>query len=138
MLAQGPSAMFSPYAQPDGAPGIDAGGRPGPVFTKAGAGLGETIFAQLKAQVATAATKKRRTIIAAWSRGSRERITHMLRENDVPVEPVDSWADALRQPPKTATLLTLALERGFVTDEIAVIGRAGPARRAHRPPAPAP
>ena len=73
MLAKGPSAMFSPYGQPDGAPGIDAGGRPGPVFTKAGAGIGETIFAQLKANVAAAAGHGRRTVIAAWTPPRRRR-----------------------------------------------------------------
>ena len=122
LLSLGASAMFSPYSQPDGAPGLDAGGRPGPVFTKAGGGIGETIFAQLKAQVGTAATQKRRTVIAAWTRGSRERITHLLRENYVPVEPVASWADALRLPPKTPAIITLGLERGFVAGNVAVIG----------------
>ena len=61
-------------------------------------------------------------MIAAWTRGSRERITHLLRENYVPVEPVESWADALRQPPKTPAIITLGLERGFVAGDIAVIG----------------
>ncbi|MDT7952542.1 MAG: transcription-repair coupling factor [Acetobacteraceae bacterium] len=122
MLAMGPSAIFSPFAQPDGAPGLDAGGRPGPLFTKAGAGVGETVFAQLKAQVTGAASQKRRTVIAAWTRGSRERITHLLREHYIPVEPVESWAEALRQPPKTPAIITLGLERGFVAGDIAVIG----------------
>ncbi len=138
MLAMGPSTIFSPYAQPEGAPGIDAGGRPGPVFTKAGAGVGETMFTQLKALVTGAASKKRRTVIAAWTRGSRERITHLLRENYIPVDPVDSWADAVRQPPKTPAIITLGLERGFIAGDVARPRRAGPARRAHQPPTPPP
>ena len=122
MISAGPTAIFSPYAQPDGAPGIDAGGRSGPVFTKAGAGVGETMVSQLKANVAGSAGQKRRTVIAAWSRGSRERIAHLLRENDLSVEPVESWADALRQPHKTPAIITLGLERGFVAGDVAVIG----------------
>ncbi len=122
MLAMGPSMIFSPYGKPDGAIGIDAGGRPGAVFTKAGAGLGETVFAQLKSNIAEAAAKKRRTVIAAWTRGSRERITHLLRENFIVVEPVDTWADAQKLPLKTAAILTLGLERGFSAADLAVIG----------------
>ena len=122
MLAMGPSAIFSPYAQPEGAPGLDAGGRPGPVFTKAGAGVGEGLFAQIKAQVSAAASAKRRTVIAAWTRGSRERITALLRDNYIPVEPVESWAEALRQPAKTPAVMVLGLERGFIAGDVGVIG----------------
>ncbi len=93
MLAMGPSMMFSPYGKPDGATGVDAGGRPGTVFTKAGAGVGETVFGQLKAQAGAAAAQGRRTVVAAWTRGSRERIAHLLRENAIPVEQAESWAE---------------------------------------------
>ena len=121
-LQMGPSLIFSPYGKPDGADGIDAGGRPGTVFTKAGAGVGETLFGQLKAHIAAAAQQKRRTIIAAWTRGSRERITHLLRENAIPVEPADSYADAARLPLKTPAVIALGLERGFIAPDLAVIG----------------
>ncbi len=100
MLAMGPSMMFSPYGKPDGATGVDAGGRPGPVFTKAGAGVGETVFAQLKSQLnSQVGASKRRTAIAAWTRGSRERIVHLLRENGIAAEAADTWAEARRLPP---------------------------------------
>ncbi|MBU6499777.1 MAG: transcription-repair coupling factor, partial [Rhodospirillales bacterium] len=36
MLVGAPQFVFSPFARPDGADGIEAGGRPGPVFTQAG------------------------------------------------------------------------------------------------------
>ncbi len=119
-LAMGPSMIFSPYGKPDGAEGPDAGGRPGPVFTKAGAGIGETVFAQLKANVAANAAQRRRTVIAAWTRGSRERVTHLLRENFIPVEPVEAWTDVQKLPAKTAGIITLGLERGFVAASGAV------------------
>ena len=122
MLAMGPTMIFTPYGKPDGAQGIDAGGRPGPIFTKTGTGVGETLFGQLKAQIAAAAKQNRRTIIAAWTRGSRERIAHLLREHFIAVEPVEAWADARALPLKTAAILTLGLERGFVAPDLAVVG----------------
>ena len=121
-LAMGPSLIFSPYGKPDGADGFDAGARPGPVFTKAGSGVGETVFAQLKSQISGNASQRRRTIVAAWTRGSRERVAHLLRENFIPVEPADTWVDAQRLPPKTPAVITLGLERGFVAGDLAVIG----------------
>ena len=47
MLAKGPVMLFSPYGRADGADGVDAGGRPGTMFTKAGAATGENVFRQL-------------------------------------------------------------------------------------------
>ena len=86
LVEGGPTVMFSPYGKPDGAAGIDAGGRPGALFTKAGAGASGNAFQQLKEQAANLATQKRRTVIAAWSKGARERLLHLLRENGVRAE----------------------------------------------------
>ncbi len=35
MLAGGPLFAFSPFGRPDGAVGVDGGGRPGPIFAQA-------------------------------------------------------------------------------------------------------
>ena len=113
---------FSPYGRPDGAEGLDAGGRPGPLFTKSGANAADTVFAQLKAQAKSVAQQGRRTIVAAWTRGSRERLAHLLRENAIPVDPAETWADCLKLPPKTLAVVTLPLERGFVSEQAALIG----------------
>ncbi len=120
-LAGGPSMLFSPYGKPDGAAGVDAGGRPGTVFTKAGAATGENIFVQLKAQAAAWAGQGRRTIVAAWTRGSRERLAHLLRENGFATEQVDSWRDAKALPVRTVGVITLGLERGFVAASTSVV-----------------
>ena len=126
MLAMGPSMIFSPYGKPDGAEGVDAGGRPGTVFTKAGAGVGENVFQQLKAQASVAAAQNRRTVVAAWTRGSRERISHLLRENGIAVEQADTWPEVRGLPVKTPAVVTLGLERGFIAGDLspsfAIIG----------------
>jgi transcription-repair coupling factor (superfamily II helicase) len=61
-------------------------------------------------------------IVAAWSAGSRERLALMLREHGIrDVKNVED-ADAARALPKgSVALAVLGLERGFVTDRLAVV-----------------
>ena len=112
------AVQFSPYGQADGAAGIDAGARPGTIFTKAGAATGTNVFQQLRDQVENS---PRRTIVAAWTRGSRERLSHLLRENGLRAEAADDWAAAEKLPPGMVGVITLGLERGFTTGTLALI-----------------
>ena len=122
LLAAGQAVQFTAYTQPDGAAGIDAGGRPGAIFTKAGAtGDGTTVFAQLRDSVTAWAGQGRRAVVAAWTRGSRERLAHLLRENGLRAEVVDSWTAAQAVPPGLVTVVTLGLERGFTTAGMALV-----------------
>ena len=122
ILAYGPLFAFTPYAKAEGAAGIDAGGRPGVVFTQAGAHANSTVFQQLAEQSATWAKSDRRTILAAWTRGSRERMANLLRENGLKSQQAESWYNARRGPKDTIMLVTLGLERGFVADHVAIVG----------------
>ena len=121
MLEAGPTLAFSPYGKPDGAGGVEAGGRPGALFTKAGAGASGTAFQQLKEQSANWARQKRRTVVAAWSRGARERLLHVLRENGVKAEPAESWKAAQDLPLNVAAIVALGLERGFVAGGFGIV-----------------
>src|SRR5690606_34851489 len=79
MLAGGPLLKFTPYARPEGAEGIDAGGHPGPLFTDIRAS-GQNVFAAYAEHARAAVQAKRRPIVAAWTRGSRDRLGNLLRE----------------------------------------------------------
>ncbi len=118
MLAQSPQFQFDPFARPEGAAGIDGGGRPGPIFAQAADGPGVNVFAQLGAQAERWAREGRRLVIAGWTRGSCERLGNLLREHSVKVTPVDDWADAQKQP---ASLVLLGIERGFVAEGVAFV-----------------
>jgi transcription-repair coupling factor (superfamily II helicase) len=127
MLAFGPVAAFSPFARPDGAGGVDGGGRPGPVFAQntglSGGGPGINVFDQLRAQADRWAAEGRRIVIAAWTRGSRERLEHLLREHgfrDVAQE--DDYVAVRRKPAGSVSLITLGVERGFVAERLALVG----------------
>ncbi|MBN8875146.1 MAG: transcription-repair coupling factor [Rhodospirillales bacterium] len=123
MLAMGPLLAFSPFTRPEGAQGVDGGGRPGPVFAQSGGGPGVNVFEQLGAQVERWTAESRRIVIAAWTRGSRERIANLLREHgfkDIAAE--EGWAQVRRKPTGSVSLVTLGIERGFVADKLAVVG----------------
>jgi transcription-repair coupling factor (superfamily II helicase) len=117
-----PAFAFSPYGKSDGAQGIDAGGRPGVIFTQSGAGASADVFKQLSAQAKSWAAQKRRTYIAAWSRGSSARIAALLRENAIKAEEAADWRIARRLYPDVIGIVTLGLERGFVAEDFAIVG----------------
>ena len=127
MLARIEVTDFSPYAQPDGAPGIDAGARPGAIFAtqaQRGAETGRNVFDLLATQSRdwATATRPRRTIVAAWSRGSRERLAALCREHDLRAEQCETWSDARRLDPKRGIgLVTLGIDRGLVVEDFALV-----------------
>ena len=123
MLAPGPLLAFSPFAKPDGAEGIEGGGRPGPVYAQRSGGPGAGVFDQLREQAERWASEGRRLVIAAWTAGSRDRLAHLLREHgfrDVAQE--EGWAAVRRKPAGAVSIVTLGVERGFVADRIALVG----------------
>ncbi|HVZ10083.1 transcription-repair coupling factor [Rhodopila sp.] len=128
MLSFGPLLAFTPFVRPDGAGGVDGGGRPGPVFAQSGGlgsagGPGITVFDQLRAQAERWAAEGRRLVIAAWTRGSRARLANLLGEHgfqDVAQE--DDWATIRRKPAGAISLIVLGVERGFVAERLALVG----------------
>jgi transcription-repair coupling factor (superfamily II helicase) len=117
-LRRGPAFVFTPFAKPDGAEGVDIGGRPGPIL--AGQPLAAFDgFADLRRGWAASG---RTIIVAAWSAGSRERLALMLREHGVrDLKTVESADDARALPKGSVALAVLGLERGFIMDRLAVV-----------------
>ena len=113
MLAGVPTFAFAPFARPDGGVGVVGGGRPAPILAQANA----PVFDQLRTLADRWAGEGRRLMVAAWTRGSRERIAHVLREHGFSAEAADDWRAVGRIAPGTAALVTLGLERGFVADD---------------------
>ncbi len=118
MLAGHTVFAFSPFGRPDDAAGIDGGGRPAPVFSHV---AGTDVFAaQLRPQADRWVGEGRRLVIAAWTRGSRERLGHLLREHGFRAEAADDLTALESLPAGVAGLVTLGLERGFVAEKLAV------------------
>ena len=136
MLAGGPLFAFSPFAKPDGAVGVDGGGRPGPVFFQGGGGPGTNVFDQLRGQAERWSGEGRRIVVAAWTRGSRERLANLLREHGFK----DAGAGGrLGGDPPQAGGVGVAGHAGrgarLRRRPAGPGGRAGPAGRAHQPAA---
>ena len=83
----------------------------------------------------------KRVIIALWSEGARERMSHVLADHGLAnLTPVGSWQEALTLPKPQVALAVLGLESGFETADAAVIGEQDilgdrlvrPRRAAHR------
>ena len=122
MLSMGPLFQFSPYSKDDAATGIDGGGRPGALFTQAGAHANPEVFKQLADQFTSWQAQRRRTVVAAWTRGSRERLANLLRENGLRAHVAETWQKVRVAPRDHIVLVTLGLERGFVADDLGFVG----------------
>ena len=123
-LGRYPTGHLSPFAAPEGGVvAIDAGGRPGWDFTDARVQEGVNVFDVLKKHIAEQQAQGRCVIIAAYTEGSRDRLSVVLAEHGVGgAAPVTRWGEAANLPPSTVVLAVLGLERGFVAPGLAVIG----------------
>ena len=126
MLSFGPVMAFTPFARPDGAGGVDGGGHVGPVFAQSGpwtgGGPGINVFSQLRVQVDRWTAEGRRIVVAGWTRGSRERLTNLLREHgfaDALQE--DDYATIRRKPAGAVSVVVLGIERGFTAERLALV-----------------
>ena len=118
MLGASPVVGFTPFSKPDAGPAADAAGRPGPIFAQTQGGPGINVFDQLQAQAKRWQGEGRRLLVAAWTRGSRERIVNLLREHGFPLVAADDWTAAQGM---AASVVVLGLERGFVAEGLAVV-----------------
>jgi len=123
MLAPHAVMRFSPFARGEGAEAgtVEAGARPGRQFSDVRA-AGANVFDALAEHAGILSGQGRRVIIAAWTAGSRERLGHLLAEHGLSgTQAVADVAAAGALPPGTVALAVLGLERGFVSDTLAVI-----------------
>ncbi|WP_237214572.1 transcription-repair coupling factor [Falsiroseomonas oryziterrae] len=114
MLAEATVMRFVPFAPASDLPGVvDAGGRPGRLFSDARA-EGKNVFAAYGEHAKAMVARGHRPVLAAWTRGSRERLANLLRENGIACEPVEDIRAAQRLAPGVVALATVGIERGFL------------------------
>ncbi len=117
-LARAPCFGFTPFSKPEGAEGIDFGGRAGPILAGQPLAAFEG-FSDLRTRWAASG---RTIIVAGWSAGSRERLALMLREHGMrDVKNIESADEARALPKGSIGLAVLGIERGFITDKLAVV-----------------
>jgi transcription-repair coupling factor (superfamily II helicase) len=121
MLAGARAFRFSPFDAPAGGAGIDAGGRLGRLFNDVRA-EGRNVFVAFGEHATALARRGQRPVLAAWTRGSRERLANLLRENAINCETVDDFAALQKLPKGMVALAVLGVERGFAAPDIALVG----------------
>ncbi len=61
-------------------------------------------------------------VVAAWTRGSRERLANLLRENGLRAHVAETWQKVRVAPRDHIVLVTLGVERGFLADDLGLVG----------------
>ncbi|MCF3945598.1 transcription-repair coupling factor [Acidiphilium iwatense] len=119
ILVQRQATGFSPFAKPDGAAGVEAGGRPGAILAQGPAGA--SVFDEFRLLAARWREAGRRVVLAAWSAGSRDRLAALLRDHGMRSIPIDNAREARIAKGDAVLLAVLGLERGFVADDLAIV-----------------
>ena len=110
------------YAAPDVGGFDDAGGRPGRDFADVRARPNENVFEAFIAHIKAEQEKGRRVVLAGTSAGSKARLSGALRDHGfTAVADVQTWAKAQAADKGLLAAIPLPLERGFVTDTMAII-----------------
>jgi len=116
-------AKLTPFAAPEGAADtIEIGTHAGHNFTAERSTPGTNVFEAVTRHVQTLQAAGKRTVIALWSEGSRERMAHVLAEHGLlNLKNVASWPPMLALPRPDIGLAVLGIEAGFETADTAVI-----------------
>ena len=119
-----PLARLTPFEAPPGAATvIDCGGRVGRDFAPERQDENINVFEAAVSHVRALRDEGLRVIVAGWSDGSRERLSHVLAEHGLkPIELVSSFVQAKSVRAGALPLAVIALEHGFVSADLAILG----------------
>jgi len=128
LLAARPVGAFWPFSGVEGATSdaaiVDAGGRPGRDFADLRAQTGVNLYDAVATHLGEEIKAGRRSIVAAWSAGSADRLGAVLREHGLEgrLIAVPGWTEANKLAPSQIALAALGLEHGFTAPGLAVVG----------------
>jgi transcription-repair coupling factor (superfamily II helicase) len=123
LLDDSPLARLTPFSVPEGgAASIDINARQGRNFSAERAEPNANVFDALAKHVHALQAADKRVLIALWSEGARERMSHVLTDHGLAnLRNVNSWPQALSCGKHEIGLAVLGLESGFETADIAVV-----------------
>ncbi len=123
-LGKAPLARLSPFeATPGGANIIDCGARVGRDFAPERQDENVNVFDAAVKHIKALRDSGHRVIVAGWSDGSRERLSHVLAEHGLKsLELVSSYAQAKTARAGALPLAVIAMEHGFEAEDVAIIG----------------
>lgn len=114
---------FGQFRAPEGGhQAIEAGGVAGRDFAAERAQPDVDLFGALLSHVRDLQSQGRRVVVANYSAGTMDRTERLLATHEAgAVARVDSLNEAIVLPAETIALAVLPLERGFVTDTLAIL-----------------
>jgi transcription-repair coupling factor (superfamily II helicase) len=123
-LKRRPVARLQPFeAAPEASDVIDCGGRVGRDFAPERANENTNVFEAAVAHVRDLRAAGKTVVVAGWSDGSRERLSHVLAEHGLKsLELVSSYPQVRSARAGALPLAVVALEHGFEAPDLAVIG----------------
>ncbi|MEZ5855380.1 MAG: CarD family transcriptional regulator, partial [Hyphomicrobiaceae bacterium] len=100
----------------------DFSGRPGRSFAPERAAENTNLFEAAAQHIRALAQQGKRTIVAAWTPGARERLATLLTEHGLAgVKKIESYEEALTIPAAVPMLAVIGLEQGFETPDLAIV-----------------
>ena len=122
-LADAPLARLAPFEARDGADVVDCGGRVGRNFAPERQNENANVFDAAVAHIRDLRGRGLNVIVAGWSDGSRERLSHVLAEHGLKsIELVSSYHQAKTARAGALPLAVIALEQGFEAPDLAIVG----------------
>jgi transcription-repair coupling factor (superfamily II helicase) len=123
-LTKAPVARLNPFAAPPGAADIvDCGARIGRNFAPERQDENVNVFDAAVAHIRALREAGRRVIVAGWTDGSRERLSHVLSEHGLKsLELVSSYPQAKSTRAGALPLAVVAVEQGFEAADLVMIG----------------
>lgn len=126
-LASRAVGRLSPFAMPEQSsqPGIvrmDLGGRPGRDFAEARMKPDTNVFDAVSSHINDRHKAGKKVLVAAMSRGSLERLEHVMREHGITgLAAIRNWHELDGLGANVTALGVLDIERGFETDNLTVL-----------------
>ena len=114
--------QLSPFVPPDESRTVDAGGRLAHNFAAERQATDLNLFEAVVGVLKRERAAGRRTIIACWTEGSRDRMAQVLGDHGLEhPRMAENWRDAETTSAATTALVLLGLDTGFATDELFVL-----------------
>ncbi len=121
-LGEASAIQLSAFMHPDEARTEDAGGRLGHNFAAERQAADTNLFEAVVGHLRMASQKKKHTVIACWSDGSRDRMAQLLGDHGLRNPRIaENWRDAVTTSASISALVVLPLENGFETDDLIVL-----------------
>ncbi|AKR55393.1 Transcription-repair coupling factor [Devosia sp. H5989] len=114
--------QLSPFSAPGGSKRDDAGGRLAHNFAAERQAADTNLFEAVVDLLKKNSRAGRRTIIACWSTGTRDRMAQVLHDHGLQnPRMAENWRDAETTSANTTALVVLGLDTGFETDDLLVL-----------------